>query len=139
MAAVDAIVAADYLHHDPLMPEIRGIEALKQLLAGLRPAFPDGRFTQEALLAEGDMAVMRWTFRGTHVIPAPDRPSYSFSGYRFRRIPVRPDRIAGLCAKSGEGAGSSEILGDRERFRNVEAVTLENGDKIFSSTTGTNT
>lgn len=66
MSAIDEIVAADYVHHDPLMPEMRGAEALKQLLVTLRAAFPDGRFTEDALIAEGDMAVMRWTYRGTH-------------------------------------------------------------------------
>jgi predicted ester cyclase len=31
-----------------------------------RGAFPDGRTTVEAVIAEGDKVVHRWTFRGTH-------------------------------------------------------------------------
>ena len=66
MATVDEIVAAKYVHHDPLMPDIHGREALKQLVATLRAAFPDLRYTVDDLIEEGDKVVMRWTFRGTH-------------------------------------------------------------------------
>jgi predicted ester cyclase len=31
-----------------------------------RSAFPDGRWIEEALMAEGDLVVGRYTFRGTH-------------------------------------------------------------------------
>ena len=31
-----------------------------------RSAFPDGRWDEETLIAEGDLAIGRYTFRGTH-------------------------------------------------------------------------
>ena len=36
------------------------------MIAHFQDAFPDGRTTSEALLAEGDTVAQRWTFRGTH-------------------------------------------------------------------------
>jgi steroid delta-isomerase-like uncharacterized protein len=65
LPAIAEIVAADYVHHDPLMPDLRGIDALKQYVAGFRAAFPDGRFAEDELIEEGDKVVMRWAFRGT--------------------------------------------------------------------------
>jgi len=75
----------------------------------------------------------------SHLVRAPDRPDHSFAVFRFRCTPLRPDRIAGLVAKSDEGIGSAEFLGDKQTFRNIEAVTMDNGDKLFYDTTGTNT
>ena len=41
-------------------------EGHRQMIAHFQGAFPDGRNASEELLAEGDMVVQRWTFRGTH-------------------------------------------------------------------------
>lgn len=65
LSAIDEIVAAEYVHHDPLMPDLRGIGALRQIRATFHTAFPDGRFTELDLIEEGDKVVMRWTLQGT--------------------------------------------------------------------------
>ena len=65
MATVDEVLAAEYIHHDPLFPEIQGCESFKRLVATLRAAFPDLRYTVDDLIEDGDKVVMRWTFRGT--------------------------------------------------------------------------
>jgi steroid delta-isomerase-like uncharacterized protein len=65
MTAIDELVAADYIHHDPLMPDIQGRDALKQFVAAHREAIPDGRFTEDDLIDGGEKIVTRWTFRGT--------------------------------------------------------------------------
>jgi steroid delta-isomerase-like uncharacterized protein len=38
----------------------------RQMIAHFQEAFPDGRNTTDVLLADSDMVVQRWTYRGTH-------------------------------------------------------------------------
>ncbi|MFZ0440426.1 MAG: ester cyclase, partial [Candidatus Sulfotelmatobacter sp.] len=40
--------------------------AYRQFLGAVLAAFPDGRWTIEDQVAEGDKVVTRWTFVGTH-------------------------------------------------------------------------
>ncbi len=61
------LVTSDYVRHDPSWPdEIRGPEGFKQYAGTVHAACPDGRFTVEDLIAEGDKTAVRWTFKGTH-------------------------------------------------------------------------
>jgi steroid delta-isomerase-like uncharacterized protein len=65
LAVFDELMAPDYVWHIASMT-IQGREAAKQLIAKFLAAFPDGRFTIEEMIAEGDRVVVRQTFRGTH-------------------------------------------------------------------------
>jgi steroid delta-isomerase-like uncharacterized protein len=65
-AAIDRLIATNFMGHFPGFPETTGREGFKQLFTMIRTAFPDGRFTIEDMVAEGDKVVVRWTFRGTH-------------------------------------------------------------------------
>ena len=65
LAALDEVCAQDYVLHDPSML-IQGLESMKQFVSMYLAAFPDGHFTIEDQVAEGDKIVTRWTFRGTH-------------------------------------------------------------------------
>jgi len=67
MAAIDEIVAAEYIQHIPPLADQQGIDALKQFLVVHRAAFPDGRFAEDELIEERDKVVLRWTFHGTHM------------------------------------------------------------------------
>ncbi len=65
-------------------PAPQGIAGLKNLITGLRAAFPDLHATIEDQIAEGDKVVSRLTVRGTHRgeifgIPATGKP-FSVSG-----------------------------------------------------------
>jgi steroid delta-isomerase-like uncharacterized protein len=68
--ASDDILAADYIRHDPnpLMKDV-GCEEYKAAFRKLRRAFPDGKWTQEELLGDGDRVIGRWFFKGTHTGP----------------------------------------------------------------------
>jgi steroid delta-isomerase-like uncharacterized protein len=55
----------DALWHEPDQ-DIRGIEEMKLYLALYFEAFPDFNVTVEDVIAEGDQAASRYTFRGTH-------------------------------------------------------------------------
>ena len=66
VAVIDELFSAESILHGPNHPEIRGREARKQHFASLRQAFPDGHFTVDDLIAEGNKVVVRWFFAGTH-------------------------------------------------------------------------
>jgi steroid delta-isomerase-like uncharacterized protein len=71
LAVIDELMAAGFVLHDPVSP-IHGPEAFKQYVAGVRLAFPDLQFTIDDIFAEGNRAVARWTFRGTHKGQSPN-------------------------------------------------------------------
>lgn len=60
-----ALLAPEIVDHavPPGFPT--GLEGVKQSTALVRSAFPDGQFTIEDLLAEGEQVVARWTVRAT--------------------------------------------------------------------------
>ena len=65
LAVFDELMAPDYVWHIASMT-VQGREPAKQLISGFLTAFPDGRYTIEDMIAEGDRVVVRQTFRGTH-------------------------------------------------------------------------
>jgi len=65
LATVDELLAVDYVLHDPAHL-VRGPEGFKAYVSAFRAAFPDLHAKVEDQIAEGDMAAMRFTARGTH-------------------------------------------------------------------------
>lgn len=66
-AAVDELVAEDFVLHDPSMPEpIRGRDGYREM-AEMGAGIVDGPIEIDQLLAMDDYVVARWTQRGTHV------------------------------------------------------------------------
>lgn len=63
-AAIDAIIADDVIFRNPPVV-LKGIAAYRKLVADLRGAFPDLRFTLEDVLGEGNKVATRWVMRGT--------------------------------------------------------------------------
>ena len=69
LSVVDETYSPDILKHwvQHGMPDERGLDAKKATPARLRRAFPDDlHLTADAMIAEGDMVAVRWTFTGTH-------------------------------------------------------------------------
>ncbi len=66
LAAVDELIAPDYVMHDPTAGEVKGRDGLRQFLGGFYDAMPDLSMKLEDLLAEEDRAVYRFTVAGTH-------------------------------------------------------------------------
>jgi steroid delta-isomerase-like uncharacterized protein len=64
MAVADEIVSPEYIYHSTT-GEIKGPEGVKQMVAAFRKAFPDGRFTIDDMVAEGDKVAVRYTMTGT--------------------------------------------------------------------------
>jgi steroid delta-isomerase-like uncharacterized protein len=89
--AADELVAADYVRHD-LRPGDAppGPAGQKAVAERFRAAFPDVHLDIEAIIAEGDLVVARWTMSGTHRgswgAVEPTGRSVRFSGVNFFRI-----------------------------------------------------
>ena len=64
-ALFDEFIAADFIGHFPRSP-IHGLEGYKQFYADIHSVFPDGHYTIEDQIAEGDSVVSRLTTTGTH-------------------------------------------------------------------------
>lgn len=62
---LDDFLADDCVYHGP-DGTVEGIESLRALCVELHEAFPDLRFSVEAVRVEGDEVEVHWTLRGTH-------------------------------------------------------------------------
>jgi steroid delta-isomerase-like uncharacterized protein len=68
LAVADEIVAPGYVRHDPGDPfPARGPEDVKRIVAMVRKTLPDFEIEVEAMVAEGDVVVSRYTVTGTDV------------------------------------------------------------------------
>ena len=65
-AALEELLAPDFVDHDALPGQTPDLEGHRQVLAAFREAFPDLDVTTEDVVAEGEKVVSRWTARGTH-------------------------------------------------------------------------
>ena len=65
MSALSRLVADDFVFHG-FLEDQRGHEGLKKRMAFLRDSFPDGRYTIDDVIAEGDKVAYRFAFEGTH-------------------------------------------------------------------------
>jgi steroid delta-isomerase-like uncharacterized protein len=91
VAAIDTYYAADYRHHDVSRPDVTTLADYKAWSSALQAGVPDITVGIDDLIAEGEMAVKRWTASGTHRgelagLPPTNKP-VRFSGvsiYRFR-------------------------------------------------------
>jgi steroid delta-isomerase-like uncharacterized protein len=61
----DELLAQDHIHHLG-EDELRGPSAVKELVQGLRAAFPDLQLVIEDEVADSDKVAVRWTAHGTH-------------------------------------------------------------------------
>ncbi len=89
-AALEELLAPDFIDHGALPGQTPDREGHKQTLAAFRSAFPDLNVTTEDIIAEGDKVVSRWTARGTHhgelLGIAPTGNEVTFTGIDVLRI-----------------------------------------------------
>jgi steroid delta-isomerase-like uncharacterized protein len=62
---IEEFYPPEFVWHEPDQ-DIRGYEQAKQFVSSFFEAFPDLSISVDDVLAEGDQAVTRYTFRGTH-------------------------------------------------------------------------
>lgn len=63
--ALDTLIAADLIDHNPVPDQAPGVVGFKQWLAAARHSFPDLHGTIEHLVAEDDLVAGHVTWRGT--------------------------------------------------------------------------
>ena len=66
LAAVDELVANNYVDHTPMLGGSPDLQGSKQFVTVVTAAFPDWHPTIEDMIAEGDKVVVRFRGSGTH-------------------------------------------------------------------------
>ncbi len=66
LEVLEEVVSRDFVGHRSDRPDDLGPEALRQSVITLCEAFPDGKFTIEDMVGEGDRVAVRYTARATH-------------------------------------------------------------------------
>lgn len=67
LEVLDEIIDPSYINHSPGAPNpIPGPEGLKPIIAGMRKAFPDLKFTIENMVITDEQVVIHCTMHGTH-------------------------------------------------------------------------
>jgi steroid delta-isomerase-like uncharacterized protein len=65
-ALLGELLSDKYIGVQPIIGELRGLDAVKQQVQTFRTAFPDLRMTIDDIGMAGERVFMRWTARGTH-------------------------------------------------------------------------
>jgi steroid delta-isomerase-like uncharacterized protein len=63
---LDELHSPDYIEHNPPFPDVDGLDAFKQAVAGTHKTYPDFHLTIHELILEGDKLAARWMWTGTH-------------------------------------------------------------------------
>jgi len=66
IAVLDELCSSDIVWHSATGQDIRGLDALKKSHSAAYATFPDTHYTIDDTIVEGDKAVTRFTFSGTH-------------------------------------------------------------------------
>jgi predicted ester cyclase len=64
--SLDELHSTDYVEHRPPFPDVVGIDAFKQTVAGAQLTCPDFHITIDDLILEGDKLAVRFSWTGTH-------------------------------------------------------------------------
>ncbi|MDP2982733.1 MAG: ester cyclase [Candidatus Latescibacter sp.] len=65
MNALDTLVAADVVRHNPPEPDIKGLDAYKKSIVEIRRVYPDFQLTTNSMIMEGNTSASRWTVEAT--------------------------------------------------------------------------
>ncbi len=89
-AAVETILAEKVVWHHPTFGEIRGRQALLEVIREMHAAYADLMTTETHMLAEDDMVASHWSATGTHRQPyrgrAPSTQRLTWEGVTLHRV-----------------------------------------------------
>jgi steroid delta-isomerase-like uncharacterized protein len=74
LEALDEVYAADYVWHRPPLPDLSGIEAVKESMRGMRSAYSDIQIAVEEMVGESSSIAYRYTWRAKHTAVSPSLP-----------------------------------------------------------------
>jgi steroid delta-isomerase-like uncharacterized protein len=87
---IEQLVAPDFVDHGLPAGMDPGFAGARRAVQGALDAFPDGEWTVEDLIAEGDKVVVRWKMQATHEHPfrgiAPGGKPVTISGITILRL-----------------------------------------------------
>jgi len=95
---LNRLYAADVVYHRPPLPDIQGLEALREYIVGIVRAFSDIRYTIRSIILEGDTHAHLWAFQATHTGQSPALP-----------VPPRSKRVDITGSALGLWAGGKII------------------------------
>lgn len=72
--ALDEVYAAEYVWHRPPMPDLVGLDGVKESMAAMREAYSDLTISYDEMVAEGDSIAYRYTWSGLHTGQSPTLP-----------------------------------------------------------------
>jgi len=67
LETLNELHATGYIEHRPPFPDVVGLDAFKQVVAGAHLTCPDFHITIEELILEGDKLAVRFSWTGTHL------------------------------------------------------------------------
>jgi steroid delta-isomerase-like uncharacterized protein len=65
LSVLDDLLSPNFVYHGIDWKEVKGIDAYKQMIKGLRTVYPDFHATIEDIIAEGSIVATRYTCRFT--------------------------------------------------------------------------
>src|SRR5262249_11820517 len=90
LAVADEIIAPEYVRHDPGDPfPARGPEDVKRILTMLRTMLPDLRIQIEAMVAEDDMVLSRYTTTRHARLHGKATDRQDHPNLRYADVPIR--------------------------------------------------
>jgi predicted ester cyclase len=93
LGIVAEVTEQDVLDYDECPGTEVGIEGLRQQIMMIHEQFPDVRFTEELIMAEGNMVFLRWKMTGTNTGPIFGRePTGKFIVHHGHEMIVFNDR-----------------------------------------------
>jgi len=110
--ALDGLLAADVVDHNPMPGQAPGLEGFKEWMGAVRASFPDLTGSIEDVVAEGDRVAGRVTWYGTHHGP--------FAGHAATGRPVSFTAIHIVRLADGRIAewwGAANVLDAIEQIR----------------------
>jgi predicted ester cyclase len=69
LSVIDEVADPSLVSHNPHPGTENDRDGLKHQIMFLRQAFPDARFREEEIIAEGDKVFLRWSMLSTHEGP----------------------------------------------------------------------
>ena len=72
---MDSIFDQNFVRRANLLPDVNGIDGLKNLMSGFRTAYPDLKIVLSDEVYSGNESAARWTFTGTNTGPGETPPT----------------------------------------------------------------
>jgi predicted ester cyclase len=89
LQVLDGIYATHVLCHRPPLPDVEGLDILKEIVTDLRSAFSDIDLSLQRIIVDGEAHAVLWAFQATHTGQSPVMPIPS----TFRRVNITGSTI----------------------------------------------